>query len=182
MFKKQKIVNKLILPDDIWRVISEFIDNINDLNNFEITCKTFYFIVEDKYKKYFGKKLFNNVDVFMKSDNFSYFDNQVGIKEELKEMKALLFFYCENSNDCVPYIDDLQLFEPMYFNGYKVKDHFQKRIIYKKNNVYFFYQSERIWTEDECTEFYGDSEGKQKSIEEKIFKIFFQKIKGYFFL
>ena len=67
--KKQKF-NQLCIPDDCWGVVAKYINNIYDLNNFEKTCKTMYFIVEEFYKNFFGKKFYNCVDEFLKSDNF----------------------------------------------------------------------------------------------------------------
>ena len=165
--------NRLVLSDDCWGLIGEYIDNIEDLNSFELTCRTFYFIVQRFYDTHFGKKLYTDVHEFIKSDSC------VTNLNNYKPFKKYIWIHgLDIHHEYCKYRDELSLFQ----DEESVKNYYERREIYKSEDGYNFDQKENLWTGDECTEYYDEEESKSREICEKDFKRFVQRIKGYFFV
>jgi len=170
------------MSNDCWGVVAEFIGNIKDLNNFELACKQFRVVVIYLYSRHFGKKMYKSTEEFINSSSFSspFKENRVQTLGKPPEQGSL-WIHCkevdtdgyENSKD------DLTLFHE--HPGY-LKDYYSCRIICKNPENYSLYQKESFWSGDENTEYYDNDDGEEKYTVDKSFKIFVQKIKGYFFI
>lgn len=178
----KKSSNLQNVPDDCLEIIVYYLgDDIEYVNNFELVCKEFRYVVNNLYERHFDKKLYSNIKEFMKSDQFVIYNGQ---QDYVNLISNILYEMAWSLNDNPQYIYYYNFDSTWKAEELHYKDNTTTIGIFKHEGQYYYHRDNYICVIDDRGYPNVDrSTNEYKSVmSTTLFRRLVQQIKGEFFL